>query len=147
MTHTCGNELGHHWFSWWLVTCSVPNHYLDQWWLITMCDFKKNGRYLHWAYVYWKGLNSDFLIEAEWRIYASGTRPSLDELLACCFFGAQPSSQPMLICYQLDIQEKNLKFESKFNNFLSRISISKCRLQKWRPSFSVSTCKPRFPII
>ena len=34
MPHICVNELGHHWFSQWLVACSAPSHYLNQWWLI-----------------------------------------------------------------------------------------------------------------
>ena len=33
LTHW-GQELGHHWFSWWLVTCSALSHYLNQYWLV-----------------------------------------------------------------------------------------------------------------
>ena len=32
--HICVIKLGQHWFSWWLVACSAPRHYLNQWWLI-----------------------------------------------------------------------------------------------------------------
>ena len=28
--HICVTNLGHHWFRWWLVTWSVPSHYLNQ---------------------------------------------------------------------------------------------------------------------
>ena len=34
VTHICLSELGHHWFRWWLVTCSVPSHYLNQCWFL-----------------------------------------------------------------------------------------------------------------
>ena len=30
MTHICVTNLGHHWFTLWLVACSAPNHYLNQ---------------------------------------------------------------------------------------------------------------------
>ena len=32
--HICVTNLDHHWFRWWLVTCSAPNHYLNQYWSI-----------------------------------------------------------------------------------------------------------------
>ena len=28
------SKLGHHWFRWWLVACSVPSYYLNHYWLI-----------------------------------------------------------------------------------------------------------------
>ena len=34
MPHICVTELGHHWFRYWLVSCSAPSHYLNQCWLI-----------------------------------------------------------------------------------------------------------------
>ena len=35
LTHICMyiSQLGHHWFKWWIVTCFVPSHFLNQWWL------------------------------------------------------------------------------------------------------------------
>ena len=33
-THICITKLGHHWFRKWLVTSSVPSHYLNQCWII-----------------------------------------------------------------------------------------------------------------
>ena len=33
MTHIYVSTLGLHWFRWWLVTCSIPSHYLNQWWI------------------------------------------------------------------------------------------------------------------
>ena len=32
--HTCGGELGRHWFRYWLGACSAPSHYLNQCWPI-----------------------------------------------------------------------------------------------------------------
>ena len=30
--HICVSELGHHWFRYWLVACSVSSHYLNRCW-------------------------------------------------------------------------------------------------------------------
>ena len=37
-----------------------------------------------------------YLIEAEWRIYASVTYPPLDQIMACRLAGAKPLFEPML---------------------------------------------------
>ena len=37
-----------------------------------------------------------WLIEAEWRIYASVNEPALDQIMACRLFGAHPLSEPVL---------------------------------------------------
>ena len=38
MTHIGVNELGHHWFRWWLGACWAPSHYMNQCWLIVILD-------------------------------------------------------------------------------------------------------------
>ena len=37
-----------------------------------------------------------YLIEAEWRIYASVNLTSLVQIMACRLFGAKPLSEPMM---------------------------------------------------
>ena len=34
VTHICINNLGNHWFRWWLFAHLAPSHYLNQWWHI-----------------------------------------------------------------------------------------------------------------
>ena len=47
--HICINELGQHWFRWWLVACSAPSHYLNRCWLIANWPPGRNS--------YWKEMN------------------------------------------------------------------------------------------
>ena len=41
-------------------------------------------------------VTENYLIEAEWRIYASVNYPSLGQIMACRLAGAKPLSEPML---------------------------------------------------
>ena len=44
----------------------------------------------------WYGTEFSWLIEAEWRIYASINKPALVQIMACRLDGAKPLSEPML---------------------------------------------------
>ena len=37
----CVSNLGHHWIGWWLVTYSVPSHYLNKCWIIVKQTLRK----------------------------------------------------------------------------------------------------------
>ena len=54
--HICVDNLGHHWFRYWLVACSAPSHYLNQYWNIVSCTL---GNGLHWNFNW----NLDILIQ------------------------------------------------------------------------------------
>ena len=58
------------------------------------------------------------------------TRPSMGQIIACYLLGTKPFSEPMLAYYKFEHWEQNsVKFESKYNNFHTRKSIWKCRMQ------------------
>ena len=58
------------------------------------------------------------------------TRSTLDQIMACCLFGAKPLSEPMLGYCQLDPREQNsVKFQSTYKNFHSWKCIWKYCLQ------------------
>ena len=43
--HICVSESGRHWFRKWLVTYSVPSHYLKQCWVIVNWTFRNNRQW------------------------------------------------------------------------------------------------------
>ena len=58
------------------------------------------------------------------------TQSALVQIMACHLFGAKPLSDPMLTYCQFDPQEyTSVKFESKYQTFVSWKCFSKCRLQ------------------
>ena len=62
--------------------------------------------------------------------------PSLVEIMACHLIEDNPLSQPIIVYCQLDHKEHiSMKFYLKFKRFHSRKCISRCRLQKWQPSW------------
>ena len=43
--HICDNELGQHWFRWWLVACLAPSNYLKQCWDIVNWTLRNKLRW------------------------------------------------------------------------------------------------------
>ena len=71
--HVCVREQGQHWFRYWLVTCSVPSHYLHQCWLIVNWTL---GNKLQWNFhkkekVSFKKIKLKIL-SAKWQLYCPG---------------------------------------------------------------------------
>ena len=56
------------------------------------------------------------------------TRPTLDQLMACCLFSTKSLHKPILNHYPT-VSFTPVKFESKHKHFLSRKCIWKCHLQ------------------
>ena len=82
-----------------------------------------------------------WLIEAEWRIYASVQITTLVQIMACRLIGAKPLSEPMLDYCQLDPCEHiSVKILSKCNNFHWRKCTLKCRLGNGVHLVSASMC-------
>ena len=55
----------------------------------------------------------------QWCIYASVTRPSLVHKMVCRQFGGKPSSEPMVVYYQMDPWDKiQWNFKQNSNIFL-----------------------------
>ena len=62
------------------------------------------------------------------------TGSSLNQVIACRLFGANPLPEPMLAYCQLDSWEQtSVKFESQLCHFYSKKFIWKCRLSKFSP--------------
>ena len=79
VTHICVDELGHHWFWWWLVACSVPSHYLNQCWNIVNWTL---GNKLQWNL---NRISNIFIQENEfenvvWKMAAILSRPQCVKL-------------------------------------------------------------------
>ena len=82
-----------------------------------------------------------WLIEAEWRIYASVSWPSSVLIMACRLDGAKPLSYPMLGYYQLDLCEQtSVKSWSKRIHFNSWKCVWKCRQGNGGHFVSASMC-------
>ena len=73
------------------------------------------------------GVNASFPGAAYMRQW---TGSALVQIMAWRLFDAKPLCEPMLVYYQLDLQEQNsVKFESKYKTFDSTKCIWKCCLQ------------------
>ena len=108
------NEL----ISWYMIYQVLSRHH-HQW----FCP-NKSAVMMHW-------LNSVSLSDAYmlWQ-----PRMPLVQIMACCLFGAEPLSEPVLEYFQLDPWEQAVvNCKSNFKRFHLRKCIWKCRLRKWRP--------------
>ena len=68
-------------------------------------------------------------------------RPALVQIIVCCLFGNRRLSEPTMTCQLGRLEQTSVKFESKYEDFHSRKSISKCRVQNIANCIAALVCQ------
>ena len=132
---------------------SAPNHYWSQhWFIIYWTTVESIYLDFDWQYKYWLSRRCIWqchqhvcyvnLLKLGNANIHQWDESSLLQIMAWCLTGAKPLPEPMLAYYHLDPWEQtSVKFQSKYNNFLSRKCNWNCRLLRGAMFVLPSMCE------